>query len=371
MQLIDLDFHDIFGYKYIFNPSITPKEDGTYLLICRLQDHAEEGYLGLCLLDKNLSPTGKGRIIRSSVVMEEAGKVMLEDPRIITDKGKVYLYHVESGTSFLYLSYTVFGILHEDGRLENQVVLAYRNNRKAWEKLASLGYRQKPALLSAKSWLIEKNWQFFIRQQNYYCIYRAGEKQEIFQFDFPGASIRKRFRTYARTGWEYGRISGGAPPVLHTDNCYYSFFHSWSKWDRPAQEHSWLQRKYHIGVYVFESTPPFRMKLISQRPLLSGSDTDAIAESGHSVVFPGSAFFDASTGEWVLAIGWNDHSCKAIRIPHREITEDLKPVGKLPLLSVLKMETAPFFRKLKTTGGNIYRRIKNGVTGNSFKLINR
>ncbi len=355
MQLTDLNLQSVFPYRDIFNPSITRNEDGSWLLVCRLQNQASEGFLGLCTLDKNFIPLPPGRIIRSSPLATAEVQPMLEDPRSFVYDGKIWLTHVESSPSFLYFCYTVFGSLDEKGELQNSTVLDYKKNKKAFDRVKQLGFRKEEITLPQNEWLVDKNWQFFIRGNKYYCIYQAGEKNEIFQFEFPGGAITEKFVSYSRFSWNYGRLSGGASPVLHEDGYYYSFFHSWTAWSNPVEKHPWQQRKYHIGVYLFESTPPFRMKMISTIPLLSGSDTDRLAASGHSVVFPGSAHYDSEKKEWILAIGWNDHSGKILRLEHQKITAGLQRVKPLPFTGIVKKEMVPYIKKMRGLAGSLAR----------------
>ena len=362
VEVIDLDLQGFFGYKYIFNPAIVRNDDGSFLLICRLQDHLAEGYLGIGLLDNKFNPLQATTIVRYSPSMMGAANVMLEDPRAFVHEGKIYLYHVESGSSFYYFCYTVFGMMNKDGFIEGQVILDYKKNRKAFNALKSLGLSNEKKTLPQKDWLVDKNWQFFIRDDKYYSIYQAGQKNEVFRFDFPSGAIREKYVSYNNLQWNYGRISGGAPPVLHGDGDYYSFFHSWSEWKDPNDSRPWLQRKYHIGVYVFENAPPFSIRKIASSPIFSGSDTGELAEWGHSVVFPGSALFDHNTREWIIALGWNDQQSKVIRFSHEEVTKALVPVTNLSFLFILKKELNPYLRLIKKAVGKIYRSVKTAIT---------
>ncbi len=358
MQLIDIDLKRLFGYKNIFNPSITACADGGFLLTCRLQNHPAEGFLGLCLLDRHFKPFRRLGVISTSPLMKQQAKVMMEDSRTFFYNGKTYLYHVESSSSFLYFCYTVFGLIEADGTLSDQRVINYKKNLNAFKAIKVKGLSGNETVLPQAEWIVEKNWQFFISENKYYCVYQAGSKHEIFHFNFPGGAVHEKYITYNNISWKYGRISGGAAPVLHTDGLYYSFFHSWTEWKNPGERRPWLQRQYHVGVYAFESTPPFRIKMISETPFFSGKDNDVLAESGHSVIFPGSAFLDEGTNEWCIALGWNDHSCKMLRIKHEEITAGLKTVSEMPFLSIVKREMMPALQKIRRAGGRIYRLVK-------------
>jgi len=358
MQIIDLHIQDLFNFENIFNPAVIRNADGTFLLICRLQNHAAEGYLGLCTLDNTYKPLQTIAIHKESLQMKSRAEVMLEDPRIFQDGDKTYLYHVESGAKALYFCYTVFGLIDRKGTMSEQVVIDYKKNGSSFNTLQRIGKLPVQKTYPLKDWIVEKNWQFFISANKYYGIYKAGRKHQVFCFDFPGGSIRAKYITYNHLVWNYGRISGGAAPVLHPDGYFYSFFHSWTTWEKPLKTYPWHQRKYHIGVYVFENEPPFRIKMISEKPILSGSDFDAIAESGHAVVFPGSALFDEKTGTWIIAIGWNDRSCKMLEIEHADILKELTGVNQLPVTDIVIMESRPVIQKIRQKAGRFLRSFK-------------
>lgn len=344
MELFDIDLHNVFPYKYIFNPSIVRNNDGTFKLICRLQNHEEEGLLGICELNQNYKPISPAQLVKASPLQNS--EVMLEDPRIFSHNDKVYIGYVEASPSSLYLIYTVFGEL-KNNTILNPVILDYKKNYQAFRKISRYSKNSDKKVLPQKEWLIEKNWQFFICGERHFCIYEAGQQQSIFQFDAHKGTIIQEFRTFYDLPWKYGRISGGASPVLFHDNHYYSFFHSWTNWDTPAEQRNWQQRKYHIGVYVFESVPPFRIKRISSVPILSGSDKDSLAPSGHSVIFPGSAIYDDSKDEWLIAIGWNDHSSKLLTVSHTEIEQYLVSVSSITGPQVLAKRLGSLINKLQ------------------------
>ncbi|RYE29559.1 MAG: hypothetical protein EOP48_32545 [Sphingobacteriales bacterium] len=327
--------------------------DGNFLMICRLQNNESEGFLGVCYLNSDFKPGGRTSIIRNSPVSK--GKVMLEDPRLFRNKEKIYLSHVESSPYLLYNSYTLVSEITDD-TLRNALVIDYKKNRVALNVIDKQSSKENIIKLPVKEWQIEKNWQFFIRGINHYAIYNANKKHEIVEFDKHTGAILRKFTTYYKTVWNHGRISGGASPVLFSDNFYYSFFHSWTTWNTPTRKENWEQRQYHIGVYAFESVPPFRIKKMSLKPILSGSNTDLISASGHSVVFPGSAFYDSNSGKWILAVGWNDMFSKLLFMDHDEVKLSLVDVK--PVNSAVARTTA-MMKRTYTLGMKMLRKIKN------------
>ena len=75
IEVIDLHLQHLFGYKYVFNPAMVRSGDGSWLLVCRLQNHLNEGYLGICVLDDKFKPTRITTILRTSPSMEDASDV--------------------------------------------------------------------------------------------------------------------------------------------------------------------------------------------------------------------------------------------------------------------------------------------------------
>ena len=334
-----LKLSEAFPYRYIFNPSIIPVEDGRYLLICRMQNNPREGALGLAFLDASFDVKERPQIITDAP--SGNSNVMLEDPRIVLLNGEPYVAYVETSPLHLFTTYVVIAKL--SGReLMKPLIIPYQRNHDAFVRLRkydlhisdghqTTSQNQQPAdkninpkTLPSREWIIEKNWQFFSCNGSAYCVYEANHKHVVFEFDLNNGAVKKEYITYFSSPWKAGNISGGASPILHPDGKLYAFFHSWTADDQK-------RRTYHMGVYVFENRPPFRIKQISGVPLLSAEDHDRSSPSGHAVIFPGSAFFEPATNEWIIAAGYNDQECVLLRFNHEAIElslVDAKQVSK-------------------------------------------
>ncbi len=317
-----LDPGGVFPYKKIFNPAITKYGNG-YLLVCRLQNHAREGALGLARLDDAFRVVGEAHVIADAP--SGNSHVMLEDPRIVNINGEIFIAYIESSPIHLFTTYVVLAKL-SGAELVKPIIIPFEKNHDAFVRLRKYDLHiepepsDAPTYLPSREWIIEKNWQFFSLAGKAYCIYSANHTHDVFEFDLKNGAVQKRFTTYFDSGWSAGDISGGATPVLHPDGRFYSFFHSWTA---DAEK----RRTYHAGVYVFEAKPPFAVKAISLSPLVTAPATP----KGHAVIFPGSAIFDDATNEWVIAAGQHDEDCVLLRIQHETILSslvDVKQVSK-------------------------------------------
>jgi predicted GH43/DUF377 family glycosyl hydrolase len=137
-----------------------------------------------------------------------------------------------------------------------------------------------------------------------------------------------------RIPWRFGQMRGGACPVLH-DGLMWSFFHSHTlisdpKWLRAEMTRTpWWRskafRQYHIGIYVFEPTPPFKVVGLTRSPILSApirEPAGPIRPSLHRVVFPCSAIREQNS--WLVTMGWNDSQIKHVRFKDSDI--NIQPI---------------------------------------------
>jgi predicted GH43/DUF377 family glycosyl hydrolase len=82
-----------------------------------------------------------------------------------------------------------------------------------------------------------------------------------------------------------------------------------------------------MGVYAFQSQPPYRITRMSSMPLLSGSKQDKWFEGKPLVVFPNGAVI--KDGLWTVVFGVNDLQCGWIDIPHADLLQIVRPVAML------------------------------------------
>jgi predicted GH43/DUF377 family glycosyl hydrolase len=177
----------------------------------------------------------------------------------------------------------------------------------------------------------EKNWQFFIHDDELYCVYtmrpyvvcklELHENREI--------RIVEQYKTPFAHMWKWGQPRGGSLPIRVGDR-YAAFFHSHTIADVGDPKKI---RIYHAGYYEFEAKPPFRPLVFSSKPVLS-ADVDDLPRSfnRHSVVFPCGAILNTSSSDlkengWVVSYGYNDKECRiAVVDPEElEVTQIIYP----------------------------------------------
>ncbi len=159
----------------------------------------------------------------------------------------------------------------------------------------------------------EKNWLWFLADGNLVLLYKANpwtaivfgnrwsEKQEI---KIPGVT------------WPYGEIRGGTTPVRVGD-LYFTFHHSSLPWKGRY-------RRYYAGCLAFDAKPPFTPRLITNEPLLIGSQNDRWSQRKPLVVFPCGALYKNET--WLVTLGVNDLISAWLELPHKDLFARMQPV---------------------------------------------
>lgn len=153
----------------------------------------------------------------------------------------------------------------------------------------------------------EKNWMWFFHAGHPTMIYTSvphivAEFNQDFVF-------RYAYGSHTESLWRHGEIRGGTPPVMVNDE-YWTFFHS----SLVEDDH----KRYYMGAYAFQTTPPFRITRMTPNPILSGSPQDPMPEGKKSaVVFPCGCLFEH--GGFFVTLGVNDLNCAWIRIPHDDL----------------------------------------------------
>jgi predicted GH43/DUF377 family glycosyl hydrolase len=164
----------------------------------------------------------------------------------------------------------------------------------------------------------EKNWIWFQHDNQWHCQYSINPG-DVFKVDALGNATESWQTKEVAHSWEHGLpLRGGTPPT-RIGNEYVAFFHTSTVWQKP-------KRRYYMGAYTFEAKPPFAIKRMTMKPLLSGSDQDFRALGGPLVIFPCGAHYNA--GEWLVVFGVNDEACGWIKIPHVDLNNLLEPVKR-------------------------------------------
>jgi len=357
MEVIPLTLQNHFAFKGCFNPAMIHHGTG-YTLVCRLQNHPLEGYLGCAQLDSEFQLMGQPILLPLPSFLPAELGLMLEDPRIFMVDGEKYINYVVTSSGYFYLICTVLGKI-VGGEIVENLVIDDKKNRRAFDRMLTLGKGERNTVLPQRGWLVEKNWQFFSKHEKWYAIYQPGEVNRVIQFDIKTGARIRTFTTYYRPLWRFGSMSGGASPVFW-EGKYFSFFHSWTVWERHRDDIDFTKRRYHIGVYVFDSEPPFSIRYISRAPLYTAPEDDDFFPAGHAVIFPGSASYLPEKDEWVLACGKNDFTSVVIKIAGAEVRESLI---KTTRISVGNFYVGKTFQRIKRKVTSLRDRLKPGRDG--------
>lgn len=195
----------------------------------------------------------------------------------------------------------------------------------------------------------EKNWLWFSHGGELHMIYMTQPHIVVKWTDT--LQVAEQYTDNGwNAGWHHGKARGGSAPVRVGD-LYFSFFHSSEPWQNG-------KRRYHMGAYAFEAHPPFRVKMVTPKPILSGSLDDPWGEDKPLVVFPCAAIFkggdalcfpvhrkqhkaaptfDPKGAAWTISLGVNDLASAWCEIPHKwllkklsnKITQTEEPRGRM------------------------------------------
>lgn len=159
----------------------------------------------------------------------------------------------------------------------------------------------------------EKNWTWFRHEGRWLCVY-APAPHLVFSIDEKN-KFERVWKGRTKLDWNYGEIRGGSTPVRINEYEYLSFFHS----SLPWRGH---RRRYYMGAYTFEATPPFSPRRMTTEPLLSGSDCDFRSFEGPLVVFPNGSVRE-DDGRHLVTFGVNDENCGWVKIPERDLLDKM------------------------------------------------
>jgi predicted GH43/DUF377 family glycosyl hydrolase len=131
-----------------------------------------------------------------------------------------------------------------------------------------------------------------------------------------GFEARVSHQTTSAIPWDrerWGEPHGGTAPIRVGD-CWFSFFQS-SALVRPGSE----QKTYVVGFYGFDARPPHRIRCMSRRPLLDGSELAGPLSfwNDYAVAYPSGAVFH--DGRWMVSIGIHDRTLGLVVFDHQEL----------------------------------------------------
>lgn len=189
----------------------------------------------------------------------------------------------------------------------------------------------------------EKNWQFFSQGGKLWAIYDTAPKHKILRIE--GNDVPEWFDTPGPI-WRMGHARGGTPPIPWGEG-WLSIMHSSRK--VPVPDASWkysVTLRYHAAAYTFEPEPPFKVKRVSTRAILIGSDKDGFAGDPRNpkfedpmCVFPCGLVEDGGhpeTPDVLCSFGINNYQSALARWTPEQLL--LEPNGERPFRAFFATE---------------------------------
>jgi predicted GH43/DUF377 family glycosyl hydrolase len=272
-----------------FNPSIIVFE-GKTLFAFRNRQWESEIWIGE--LGADYKPIGFANRV---LIDHPKCRNGVDDPRFFVHLGKLHLAFV--------------GVERSTGGVRTHMGYCRLDaNRQAFE-VTFPHYANRNAL--------EKNWQFFSAGGDLYAVYSIAPHRVL---RIAGSEIYTSHLTPTKAEWKGGELRGGASPILMNDR-FYSWFHSSVK-----EGNAWV---YNVGVYTFESSPPFRVTALTADPIL-WADRSTPGREKH-VVFPCGAHVDLiGHKRWIVAGGRDDRFAELWDFDFEQVEELLSPIRRLP-----------------------------------------
>jgi predicted GH43/DUF377 family glycosyl hydrolase len=299
----------ISSYPDAFNPSIV-RWNGSILLCFRARDPATglSNFIGVIELDEKYRPKGKVRPLK--IQHDELSAGLVQDPRLIVVKEKLYL------------------IYSDMWKLPNESVRRVYISEVIFDGEKYVGYNPEVQLRfnGIKDNKFEKNWVPFEYNGNLLLAYSINP-HKIF---FPVLG-KKKCLTVACTEieniWEWGELRGGTPALV-IDNYYLAFFHS-SKMMKTTHSKGKLMPHYVMGAYVFERHPPFSLSKMSPKIIVGENfynGPDYNTWKPLRVVFP--CGFITDKNNIIISYGRQDHEMWIVKLDKKGLLKSLIPVQR-------------------------------------------
>lgn len=244
-----------------------------------------------------------------------------EDPRIIRKPDGGYIMSVcswggqyfDDGVNFHTAGHQIVYTLSPKFKVESEVHPVYGYN--GVHHFANLVH--------------EKNWLPFLYQNDLYFTYHV-TPHKVFRVVDEYSTIE--YVTDGVQGWDYGRPSGGTAPVAFDDRTSLVLFHSFTE--------EGVIRTYHVGAYLMENEPPFRIVRYTKKPLITankdhttsskffkqsqyflGSTAPSSHKHHHAVVYPCGKV--RQRDNWIAGCGINDITSGLLTFTTKEIEDAL------------------------------------------------
>lgn len=264
-------------HPFAYNPTIIDEPDGI-LLVARYHETTPKTKLFVAVLNT------AGAVLRH-YDLSIPGEESAEDPKLFTLDGRLRLSWVHS-------------------RFPEQMLAVVKHGDFSSGNVAS---PVQPEIGHNDWTAIEKNWVFFDHEGDLWCIYQTSPEQ---------VAIDKANAEWRVPGpnWPYGPPRGGTLPIEYEGE-YLRFFHS-TLWN----ELSFDRWRYYLGAYTTEMDPPFRVRRVSRKPILYGSEADDLSEEDRKACFHHKSKIVFCSGavqqsdHWLLSVGVNDSSCVLAKV---------------------------------------------------------
>jgi hypothetical protein len=281
--------------SFAYNPSIGRDVTGRMWLTCRWH-HAKDYTTRIGIAEV----TGTGELLHGQMLA--LGEHSIEDARLFQLQGELWLSWVQS--NFL-------------GQKDPKCVVKYTKLERPHNEEPSKRHWQSSRVYQPNGGGndgtgLQKNWVFFeAMNENLFCVWESSPRHIVFQMQ--GEAIVNEYVTPEIT-WPYGPIRGGN--IIPWNRKLLRVFHSSTEHDFGGR----TEKRYYIGSCLMESKPPFTVLRVSQRPILCGSELDALTPAQRSacfhfkpnVVFPCGLMQIGDN--LVSAVGINDSTCSLVKI---------------------------------------------------------
>lgn len=300
------------GYPDAFNPSIV-QWNGRLLMSFRTRDPSTQlaTLVGFTWLDKDFNPVGISQLLH--IDKQNPPSSYIQDPRLIAIKDKLYIVYSdlwEEKDSKVKTRRMCTAEIDYDG------VRFYARKREFF--LDFEGDKNNKS---------EKNWVPFDYQGTLLFAYSISPHKIFFPI-FGERDCNTIAFSQGFNPWKWGILRGGTPALL-LDGSYLAFFHS-SKVLTTVQSDGKSITHYFMGAYLFENHPPFAIKKISPKPIVSKEFYNGPAYQTWKplrVIFPGGFIYDKKY-IWI-AYGRQDYESWIVKLDKKDLLNSLIPFQNL------------------------------------------
>lgn len=293
-------------YPDAFNPSMIRLND-SILMIFRIRDPISKSTneMGLVWLNENFERISKVYLLevrnRTSY-----GRSFSQDPRLIKIANDFFIVYNDT-----------LGSLYKDVR--RMVVAKLQFDKDAF-------FIDNPRMLTLFDHEIwnrhEKNWVPFNYQDHLMLAYSI-QPHSILKPIIHEERCESISSTICTPRWSYGELRGGTQGLI-VGNEYLAFFHS-SREMQTMQSSGKKITHYFMGAYTFESSPPFAITSMSDKPIIGKNFYNGKIHKTWKplrVVFPGGYVFN-DRYIWV-AYGRQDHEIWIAKMDRDKLLKSLR-----------------------------------------------